>query len=36
MDTPLNSLCVQFVDEISEGRRAVGVENFNEFIHVRA
>ncbi|MCD8307093.1 MAG: 2-dehydropantoate 2-reductase [Clostridia bacterium] len=32
MDTPLNSLCVQFVDEISEGRRAAGVENFDGFL----
>ncbi len=33
MDTPLNSLCVQFVNEISAGVRGVGVENFNEFIY---
>ncbi|MCD8286325.1 MAG: 2-dehydropantoate 2-reductase [Clostridia bacterium] len=33
MDTPLNSLCVQFVNEISEGKRKAGVENFNEFIY---
>ncbi len=33
MDTPLNSLCVQILDEISAGKRSVGVENFNAFIY---
>ncbi|MCD8294838.1 MAG: 2-dehydropantoate 2-reductase [Clostridia bacterium] len=32
MDTPYNSLCIQFLDEITDRKRSLGVENFNDFI----